>query len=337
MIMKVLRAVALVTAISFAPVLVPGHAAAQQAATPSANDAALMQALQGSPGDLRGRVSIPDQKAAVLQQPEGREWRDFRQGTLTTVSAVLVLGVVAALAIFYMIRGRIRVEGGRSGRTVTRFGTVDRFAHWLTATSFVVLTITGLNLVFGRFLLLPLIGPEAFTAFTEVGKLAHNFLSFPFVLGIVLMFVLWVKDNVPNRLDVEWVRRAGGLFGGPGHPPAKRFNAGQKVIFWSVVLGGAALAVTGYMLMFPFYMTDVMGMQLMHVLHATISVVLIAAIIGHIYIGSIGMEGAFDAMGSGEVDVNWAKEHHGLWLQEELAKQGKARAGSMPAGRVPAE
>jgi formate dehydrogenase subunit gamma len=336
MIMKVLRAVALVTAISFAPVLVPGHAAAQQAA-PTAGDAALMQALQGSPGDLRGRVSIPDQKAAVLQQPEGREWRDFRQGTLKTVSAALVLGVVLALAVFYMVRGRIRVEGGRSGRTVTRFGTVDRFAHWLTATSFVVLTITGLNLVFGRFLLLPLIGPEAFTAFTEVGKLAHNFLSFPFVLGIVLMFVLWVKDNVPNRLDVEWVRRAGGLFGGHGHPPAKRFNAGQKVIFWSVVLGGAALSVTGYMLMFPFYMTDVMGMQLMHVLHATVSVVLIAAIIGHIYIGSIGMEGAFDAMGSGEVDVNWAKEHHSLWLQEELAKQSKARAGSMPPGRVPAE
>jgi formate dehydrogenase subunit gamma len=172
---------------------------------------------------------------------------------------------------------------------------------------------------------------------TEFGKLAHNFLSFPFVLGILLMFALWVKDNIPTALDVVWLKQFGGLFSKHLHPPAKRFNAGQKVIFWMVVLGGAALSVTGYMLMFPFYLTDMAGMQLMHMLHAVISVVVITAVIAHIYIGSVGMEGAFDAMGSGEVDLNWAKEHHSIWVQEQLTKQGGATGAPLGGGRVPAE
>ncbi|WP_207478345.1 formate dehydrogenase subunit gamma [Arenibaculum pallidiluteum] len=320
-VMKILRAVALVTLMTAVPLVVPPKAMAQQAVP--ANDAALLRALQAPAGDISGRISIPDRKAAVLQHPEGREWREFREGTLKAAAGGLLLAVVAGLALFYAVRGRIRIDAGPSGRTITRFGGLDRYAHWLTASSFIVLGLSGLNLIFGRTLVLPLVGPEAFATLTEIGKFAHNFLSFPFVLGIVLMFVLWVKDNIPNALDVAWISQAGGLFSKGKHPPAKRFNAGQKVIFWLVVLGGAAMSVTGYMLMFPFYATGVDGMQLMHMLHALIAAVMVAGIIGHIYIGSVGMEGAFDAMGSGEVDVNWAREHHSLWLQEEMARQGK--------------
>ena len=335
--MKILRAVALVALMTALPFAIPHKAMAQQAA-PTANDAALLRALQGPGGDISGRITIPDSKAAVLQQPEGREWREFREGTLKTASAVLVVGVVVLLAAFYLMRGKIRVDAGLSGRKILRFGSVDRFAHWLTATSFIVLGLSGLNLVFGKTVLLPVIGAEAFATLSEIGKFAHNFLSFPFVLGVVLMFLLWVKDNIPSGSDVTWLSQAGGLLSKGSHPPAKRFNAGQKVIFWMVVLGGAAMAVTGYMLMFPFYGTDVAGMQLMHMLHALIAAVMIAVIIGHIYIGSIGMEGAFDAMGTGEVDVNWAREHHSEWLKDQLAKEakaGKARPGM--AGAAPAE
>jgi formate dehydrogenase subunit gamma len=296
------------------------------------NDQLLLQQLQGN---LQGRVSIPDQKSAMLIQPEGQEWRTLRNGTLKTVSAVVLLGMLAALVVFYMVRGKIRIDAGPSRRRIQRFNGVERFAHWITAVSFLVLALTGLNLVFGRWLLLPLLGPETFATLTVYGKLAHNFLSFPFVLGIVLMLLIWVRHNIPDGGDIAWIKAAGGLFSKGKHPPAKKFNAGQKLIFWMVVAGGGVVAASGYVLLFPFAVTDIAGMQLAHLVHAVLSVLLIAGIISHIYIGSVGMEGAFDAMGSGQVDVNWAREHHSLWLEEELRK-GKGKAPAVGRG-VPAE
>jgi formate dehydrogenase subunit gamma len=283
---------------------------------------------------VAGRVSIPDQRAATLIQPAGKQWRDFIRDTLPWIGGVFILGMLALLTLFYLIRGRVPIEGGRSGETITRFNGLDRFAHWLTATSFIVLAITGLNIAFGRMLLLPLIGPEAFTAFSEAGKLAHNFLSFPFVVGIVLMVVLWVRDNIPNRLDLDWFMAGGGVVG-HRHAHSRRFNGGQKFIFWSVVVLGTVLSVTGYILMFPFVFTGLAGMQLSQVVHAILSMVMISIILAHIYIGSLGMEGAFDAMGSGEVDLNWAEAHHDLWAEEMRAKGQVHNPGGRQA--VPAE
>ena len=143
---------------------------------------------------------------------------------------------------------------------IVRFNAFERFVHWMTATCFIVLALSGLNITFGKPLLLPLIGPEAFTAWSQWAKYAHNYLSFPFTLGVVLIFLMWIAGNIPNRVDVEWLKQGGGIVGDE-HPPAYRFNAGQKMIYWIVVLGGAAVAVTGYLLMFPFYGTDIAGMQ----------------------------------------------------------------------------
>jgi formate dehydrogenase subunit gamma len=307
------------------------QAAPQGSAAMPADEVQLFQELQGN---VAGRVSIPDQRAATLIQPAGKEWRDFIRDTLPWVGGVLIGGMVLLLALFYLIRGRVPIEGGRSGETITRFNGVDRFAHWLTATSFIVLAITGLNIAFGRALLLPLIGPEAFTAFSEAGKVAHNFLSFPFVAGIILMFVLWVRDNIPTRLDVDWFLAGGGVIG-HGHAHSRRFNGGQKFIFWSVIILGTVIAVSGYILMFPFTVTDLAGMQLAQVVHAILSMVMIAIILAHIYIGSLGMEGAFEAMGSGEVDLNWAEAHHDLWAEEQRAKGQVNTSGGRQA--VPAE
>ena len=120
------------------------------------------------------------------------------------------------------------------------------------------------------------------------------------------IFLIWIAGNIPNKVDVEWAKRGGGLVG-HDHPPAYRFNAGQKMIYWIVVIGGTAVAVTGYLLMFPFYATDIQGMQLAQTVHAIIAVLFVAAMLAHIYIGTIGMEGAFEAMGEGTVDVNWAQ------------------------------
>jgi formate dehydrogenase subunit gamma len=206
----------------------------------------------------------------------------------------------------------------------------------MTATCFVVLAITGLNITFGKRLLLPLIGPEAFATWSQWAKYAHNYVSFPFTIGVFTIFLMWIAWNMPTKLDLEWLKEGGGIVGDK-HPPAGRFNAGQKAIYWIVVLGGGAVAATGYILMFPFYLTDVTGMQLAQIVHGVVSVLFVAVMLGHIYIGTIGMEGAFEAMGTGEVDVNWAKQHHSLWLEEEL-KKGHVQAPPPERGRMqPAE
>ena len=292
------------------------------------NEQKLLQTL----GQIDGRVSIPAQRAGVLIQPAGREWRDFHEVTLRIIGAVAIIGMLALLVIFYLWRGMVRLEAGRSGRTLVRFNAFERGVHWMTATCFVILAISGLNITFGRPLLLPLLGPETFTAWSQWAKYAHNFLSFPFTLGVVLIFLMWIAGNIPNRVDFQWLKAGGGIVG-QEHPPAQRFNAGQKLIYWIVVLGGGAAAATGYLLLFPFYVTDIAGMQIAQVIHSVVAMLFIAAMLGHIYIGTIGMEGAFEAMGTGEVDVNWAKEHHSLWVDEEQARarETQARPAATPA------
>ncbi|QOZ22687.1 formate dehydrogenase subunit gamma [Bradyrhizobium sp. CCBAU 51753] len=273
---------------------------------------------------IQGRVSIPDQRSGVLEQPAGREWREFRNVTLRWIGGIAIVGMLALLIIFYLSRGMVRLQSGRSGRTIVRFTSYERFVHWMTATCFIVLAISGLNVTFGRPLLLPLIGHEAFSAWSQWAKYAHNYLSFPFTIGVLLIFVMWIAGNIPNRVDVDWLKRGGGIVG-HDHPPAYRFNAGQKAVYWIVVVGGLLVSATGYELMFPFYLSGIEGMQIAQMVHAIVAVLFVGVMLAHIYIGTIGMEGAFEAMGSGTVDVNWAREHHSLWLDEENARTDGAR------------
>ncbi|HEY8268258.1 MAG TPA: formate dehydrogenase subunit gamma [Xanthobacteraceae bacterium] len=280
---------------------------------------------------LQGRITIPDERASVLEQPAGRDWRQFHQVTLHWIGGISILGMLVILILFYTIRGMIKMSRGRSGRTITRFNGLERFMHWLTAGTFIVLAISGINVTFGKTLLLPLLGPEAFTGFSQWAKYAHNYLSFPFTLGLVFIFFMWIKDNIPNAVDAQWLKEGGGLVG-KAHPPAYKFNAGQKIVFWVVAIGGGAVAISGYLLMFPFYGTGISGMQTAQVIHGIVGVLMIAAMLAHIYIGTLGMEGAFEAMSTGEVDLHWAEEHHSLWVEDEMEKSGVAHS----AGRRPA-
>ena len=284
---------------------------------------------------IEGRGTIPDTKSYTIEQPAGRDWRHFHEVTLRWIGAIIVLGILAVLILFYLWRGMVRIPGGRSGRTIVRFNAFERFVHWMTATCFIILAISGLNVTFGKPLLLPLMSPEAFTAWSQWAKYAHDYLNFPFTLGVIMIFLIWIAGNIPNHVDVEWFKRGGGIVG-HDHPPAYRFNAGQKTIYWIVVLGGTAVAVSGYVLMFPFYGTDIHTMQSAEIAHGIVAMLLVAAMLGHIYIGTIGMEGAFEAMGTGTVDLNWAKEHHRLWLDEEMARTGPIESQRQPALR-PAE
>jgi len=280
---------------------------------------------------IEGRIDIPDTKAAVLIQPAGRTWAYFHEVLLHWGGAIVIIGTIALLGLAYMIVGRLRIAAGRSGQKILRFKTFERFSHWLTAVSFVILGLTGLNITFGKIVLLPVIGPQAFSDISQVAKYVHNFTSFSFVAGLLLIIVIFFKDNIPEKVDLEWLKQGGGFIKNK-HAPAGRFNPGEKAVYWLSLLAGIAVSVSGFLLLFPFYGTNIADMQIAQVLHAVVAVLFVALILAHIYIGTLGMEGAFEAMGSGEVDLNWAKEHHDLWLARQLASEERqAQPSATPA------
>jgi formate dehydrogenase subunit gamma len=282
---------------------------------------------------IEGQIVIPNDTAAVLIQPAGRSWQYFHEVLLQWIGVIAILGMIGLLVIFYLLVGPLRISAGRSGIRVFRYTPFERFCHWLNAASFVVLALTGLNITFGKHLLLPVIGPDTFTAVSEATKYVHNFAGFSFVVGFVLVMAIWMKDNIPNKVDLIWLKEGGGFIPSK-HPTSGRFNAGEKMVFWLALAAGILVSVTGFFLLFPFYLTNIAGMQIAQVVHSVIAVLFIALILGHIYIGTLGMQGAFEGMETGYVDLNWAKEHHGLWLKEEAAK---GHVPDLPPSARPAE
>lgn len=314
----------------------------------SSSDAELWRQIRsGDTGNVVGR----DKSSGIMIQSQGEEWRQIRNGPLPMYSAWAILGILFLLSVFFAFRGRMKMAHGHSGKTITRFTLLERGSHWLLASSFIVLALTGLNLIFGKTLLLPIIGASAFSALTLFGKFLHNYVGFAFMAALVMVAILWVIHNIPNRHDLVWLMRGGGMLGG-GHPPARKFNAGQKIIFWIVILCGASISISGWALLNPFTTTmmsdtaalsnSILGtefatnlgliqeQQLQTLWHSAMAVFMIVVIIAHIYIGSIGMEGALEAMTTGEVDQNWAMEHHSLWV-EEMDEASQANAKAEPA------
>src|SRR5882672_11402462 len=199
----VLGASAIALLVAFAP---PAHAQQNAPVDPDASVVNERTLLQMHPR-IEGLIDQPNPREQVLIQPAGRVWDHFHEVTLRWIGAIVILGTLAGLAAAYLLLGRLRISAGRSGRKVPRFTGFERFSHWLTAASFVILGLTGLNITFGKLLLRPLIGPEAFSAFSEGAKYVHNYISFSFVVGLALIVGMWIKDNIPDRTDIEWFRQ----------------------------------------------------------------------------------------------------------------------------------
>ena len=326
------------------------------------SDAEVFRQLRYNKADIN--VSSKSAASEILVQDSGMNWLNLREGPLQKYGALSLIGMIGLLAFFFLIRGRIPVENGFSGITIERFKPVERFAHWLLASSFILLGLTGLLTLFGRNFLIPLIGHETFSVLALSSKWIHNNVSWAFMASLVVIFVFWVVHNIPTRLDIKWILKGGGMFSSHSHPSAKKFNAGQKIIFWVVILLGTSVSASGLSLLFPFEfpmfaatfakmntlgIPSLLGMenlptnllpheemQLSQVWHTIVAFVMMAVIIAHIYIGSVGMVGAYDAMGSGQVDVNWAKQHHDLW--EEKVNSGNSDTGKKSAEAItPAE
>lgn len=269
-------------------------------------------------------ISIPDKQAAVLIQSEGEIWRNIRNGPISTYGAWLLLGVVIAASLYFAVRGRIRIPGGRSGHRIQRFTQWQRISHWFAAALFVLLGLSGLVLLFGRYALKPLIGADAFAALASASLQAHNLFGPMFLVAVIWLFVFFVRGNGYSLVDLKWLFKGGGFFG--GHASSHFYNFGEKSWFWMSVLLGLLLSASGLVLDFPALLDDRSAQQLAHLGHVIAALFFIAVGIGHIYLGAIGIEGAAEGMTSGEVDANWAKDHHDLWYRE-VTQQDAAKAG----------
>ncbi|SEL70382.1 formate dehydrogenase subunit gamma [Roseivivax marinus] len=289
-----------------------GSAYTRAWSVPTEDEAAMMH----QPDRIEGISSLPYSNAALFERPFGRDWRIGMSDIITHMGALAILGMAFLLSAVLALRGRVPIRQGKSGRRVHRFGFVERGTHWMTALSFLGLSFTGIAIAYGETLFVPL-GERAMGTLGWWSTWGHVLFAPTFFLGLIVMAVMWTAKNLPSKLDIQWIAKGGGFFSDSGdHPPARKFNAGQKMVFWSAILGGLIMVATGVTLMFPYYWLDLAGMSWAMLIHAAIAVLLIAVFLAHIYIGSVGMHGAIDAMWSGKVDRNWAEEHHSLWLRE---------------------
>jgi formate dehydrogenase subunit gamma len=300
--------------------------AAQQVAQPLNNQPVWNEVRSGEPQytSTRGR------ETNVLIEPMGQTWRAARVPVATVGGFVFVLALLA-IAALYVLRGPIKTSGAPTGRMIERFTLVERSVHWGVAITFVTLAVTGLVVTFGKSVLLPIIGYTLFSWLATLSKTVHNFVGPVLVVLLPIMIVLFLRENLFRGHDFAWLKKAGGMLSGE-HVPAGKANAGQKILFWVMVVAlGLTLCVTGLILDFPNFNQTRQTMQLANMVHLVAGIGATILLAGHIYLGTIGMKGALDAMRTGYVDETWAKEHHLYWYNEVKAgKGGSAHASPLP-------
>lgn len=263
----------------------------------------------------------------------GEEWRLIRLNYILVYTPWILLTVICLIALFYLVRGTIRLKDGRSGKTIPRFSMSHRIAHWFLASSFILMGLSGLIIMLGRPLLVPIIGHDANSVLTSAALQGHNLFGPVFILSLLIVIFRFMKGNFFQWADLKWIIKGGGLLG--GHASSNHYNFGEKGWYWVVVFVGLMMSATGLFLLFP-WLTQVLAWhQLATVLHAGGAVLMISIAFGHMYIGTIGMEGSIDSMLRGEVDENWAKEHHDLWYEEVTGKKADHHDddGAAPLGQ----
>ena len=265
-------------------------------------------------GGVEGYSAVSGPEAGVLIQSGGQDWRETRNGPVSFYGASLIIAVLIAITVKHLVRGRDRLDS-RTGRTMARWPAFERALHWYVAVLFIILAITGLSLFFGRALLIPLMGKEAFAAWAQLSKPVHDYLALPFAAGLILTLLIYMRKMFLQSHDFVWLKSVGGLIG-DRHPPSGFFNAGEKIFFWLLFFFGIATMVSGFYLLFPNFGWERSAMQLANIVHTASALLLIAVSLGHIYLGSFGVEGALEGMVTGVVDEGFAKEHHILWYEE---------------------
>lgn len=279
-----------------------------------------------------GYSAVSGREANVLIQNGGENWRLLRY-PIAVYTSWLIAFVVFMAGLFHIINGPQKLDHGRSGLTIARWTLFERVLHWYVAILFMILVITGLSLLYGRHVLIPIFGKDGFAAYAGFAKMTHNYLGPFFSVGMLLMIIIWIKDNLPIKADLEWAKTAGGMWG-EGHPPADKANAGEKLMFWQFAVTGIALIVTGFILNFPNFGQTREVIQWSLGIHVVAAVITIVTTIGHVYMALFGVEGALEGMINGRVDSAWAKQHHDIWYEKQLEKGVKPEPAPQPQPRL---
>ena len=291
--------------------------------------------------------SLPALESGVLIQPKaqfpgqarattaGEAWRLYRNGPLTLYGGWLIIVAVIGIAAFYFAFGSIKLKEPRTGRLIERFTSIERITHWTVAISFLTLALTGLAMLFGKYVVLPVFGHTLFGWIAYACKNIHNFVGPLFTVGLIVMFAIFIRDNFPARSDIDWIKKLGGA---RGHASAGRFNAGEKLWFWGgVVFLGMIVSASGFVLdmLVPGILYTRGNMQIANIIHLVAAVLIFSASLAHIYMGTLGMEGAYDAMRTGYVDDAWAKEHHDIWYDDiQSGKVPRTRSNHDRSGKI---
>ena len=270
---------------------------------------------------IPGFTTVTSQGYKILIQNGGENWRGIRNSLLMRGSQGILAAALIAMGLFYFFVGSDKLEKPRSGIKIERFTFRERILHWYTALLFVIMAVTGLSLLLGRLALIPIFGHPAVSGYLQVAKELHNYCGPLLLVGVLLMFLIWVRYNIPKKMDLQWFKNMGGMIGHGPRPHAGKINGGEKGWFWLVVIFGTGVGITGVLLDFPIWGQSRFTMELSHVIHATVAVLFVSCSFGHIYVGTIGIEGVFEAMWKGSVDAVWAQQHADLWYQEKMREE----------------
>jgi formate dehydrogenase subunit gamma len=266
----------------------------------------------------------------------GEAWRQVRNNWLIPYGGSLLLIVILAIGIFYFSKGMIKNHAPDTGRKIERFTPFERAAHWSNAIAFVILAVSGVVMAFGKFFLLPIMGGTLFGWLTFLLKNMHNFAGPLFAVSLLIVFLTFLRDNWPQKGDLAWLKKGGGLVSG-SEPASNRFNAGEKIVFWGgVFFLGIVVVSSGLVLdkLLPGLVYERSTMQIAQMIHAVATVMMMAMFIGHIYLGTIGMQDAYKGMRTGYVDETWAKEHHEYWYDDVKAGKIPAQRSSTPTAPI---
>jgi formate dehydrogenase subunit gamma len=323
-----------------ASLLLAAGAQAQQSPTEAQQQRQMTQPGNNAPvwGQVRKEgqehyTSVKGRETGVLVQSAGETWRQIRNGPVTFYGGWLVVIVGLAILAFYFAKGPVKLHDKPTGRMIPRFSSFEQVVHWCTAISFVVLGVSGLIMLFGKHVLLPVFGYTLFAWLAALSKNLHNFVGPFFIVSVLAMILMWIRDNLPRAYDWQWFSGAIAYFTRGKHIPSGRFNAGEKGWFWFGVVGlSIVVAWSGLILLFPNFDQTRAVMQQAWIWHVVAAIVYVAMSLGHIYMGTIGVEGAYGNMRTGYTDETWAKEHHSIWHDEVKSGKRAAAGGAVPAG-----
>jgi len=288
------------------------HAVGADISNPRANFWRVVR--EGVPGFTK--VTTAGHKILILNS--GENWREIRNGLLVRLSQLIIIAALVAMGLFYKFVGPDKLEKPRSGVKIERYTFRERILHWYTAVLFIIMAITGLGLLLGRIVLIPIFGHAVVSGFLQASKLLHNYCGPLLLIGILLEFFIWMRYNIPKKMDLEWFKSMGGMLGSGPRPHTGKVNGGEKGWFWLIFIFGIAVGVTGVLLDFHVWGQTRFTMQLSHVIHVTAAVLFVTASFGHIYMGTLGVEGVFEGMWTGFIDAVWAQQHHDLWYEEKM-------------------